>query len=77
MRLGRVSRAFACLRSPTFHNKQLSMGHETYNAVVLPTLLCGAETYSTVKAVSVRRTRGFHSLFIRSMLGVSRVQQWK
>ena len=46
------------------------------NAVVLPTLLYGAETW-TVKADSVRRMRGFHNRCIRSMLGVSRLQQWK
>ena len=43
MRLGRASRAFACLRSAIFHNKQLSMAtkREVYNAVVFPTLLYG------------------------------------
>ena len=78
MRLGRASRAFACLRSAIFHNKQLSMAtkREVYKAVVLPTLLYGAETW-TVKADSVRRMRGFHNSCIRSMLGVSRLQQWK
>ena len=78
MRLGRASRAFACLRSAIFHNKQLSMAtkREVYNAVVLPTLLYGAETW-TVKADSVRRMRDFHNCCIRSMLGVSRLQQWK
>ena len=78
MRLGRASRAFVCLRSAIFHNKQLSMAtkREVYNAVVLPTLLYGAETW-TVKADSVRRMRGFHNRCIRSMLGVSRLQQWK
>ena len=77
MRLGRASKAFACLRSAIFHNKQLSMAtkHEVYNAVVLPTLLYGAEMW-TVKADSVRRMRGFHNHCIRSMLGVSRLQQW-
>ena len=78
MRLGRASRAFACLRSAIFHNKQLSMAtkREVYKAVVLPTLLYGAEMW-TVKADSVRRMRGFHNRCIRSMLGVSRLQQWK
>ena len=78
MRLGRESRAFACLRSPIFHNKKVSMAMkcEVHNAVVLPTLLYGAETW-TVKADSVRRMRGFHNRCMRSMLGVSRLQQWK
>ena len=30
-----------------------------------------------MKAESVRRMRGFHNRCIRSMLGVSRLQQWK
>ena len=74
MRLRGASRAFACLRSAIFHNKQLSMAtkREVYNAVVLPTLLYGAEMW-TVKADSVRRMRGFHNSCIRSMLGVSRL----
>ena len=76
MRLGRASRGFACLQSAIFHNKQLSMAtkREVYNAVVLPTLLYEAET---VKADSVKRMRDFYNCCIRSMLGVSRLQQWK
>ena len=75
MRLRRASRAFACLRSAIFHNKKLSMAtkREVYKAVVLPTLLYGAETW-TVKADSVRRMRDFHNCCIRSMLVVSRLQ---
>ena len=78
MRLGRASRAFACLRSAIFHNKQLSMATkcEVYNVVVLSTLLYGAEMW-TVKADNVRRMRGFHNCCIRSMLRVSRLEQCK
>ena len=39
-------------------------------------MLYGTETW-TLKAVSVRRMRGFHNRCIRSMLGVSRLQQSK
>ena len=64
--------------SSIIHNKQLSMAIKrgVYHAVVLPTLLYGAEAWR-VKADSVRRMRGFHNRCIRSMLGVSRLQQWK
>ena len=78
VRLGKASRAFACLRSSIFRSKQLSVAikREVYRAVVLSTLMYGAETW-TVKADSVRKMRGFHKRCIRSMLGVSRLQQWK
>ena len=43
MRLRRASRAFACLRSAIFHNKQLSVAtkREVYNAVVFPPCCMG------------------------------------
>ena len=77
-RLGKASRAFGCLRAAVFQNSQLStdIKREVYRAVVLSTLLYGAETW-TVKAESVRRLSGFHNRCIRSMLGVSRMKQWK
>ena len=76
VRLGKASRAFACLRSSIFCSKQLSVAikREVYRAVVLSTLMYGAETW-TVKVDSVRRMRGFHNRCIRSRLGVSRLQQ--
>ena len=77
-RLGKASRAFGCLRSAVFKNQQLStkIKREVYRAVVLSTLLYGAETW-TVKAESVRRPRGFHNRCIWTIMGVSRLQQWK
>ena len=54
----------------------MAIKREVYRAVVLSTLLYGAETW-TVKAESVRRLRGFHNRCIRSMLGVSKLQQWR
>ena len=78
VRLAKVSRAFGCLQTATFHNKKLNVTtkREVYLAAVLSTLLYGAETW-TVKANSVRRMRGFNNHCIRSTLGVSRLQQWK
>ena len=77
-RLGKASKAFGCLRSAIFQSRQLSVAikREVYRVMVLSTLLYGAETW-TVKADSLRRMRGFHNRCIRSMLGVSRLQQWK
>ena len=77
-RLAKASRAFGCLRSAIFQNRRISVAikREVYRAVVLSTLLYGAETW-TVKAESVRRLRGFHNRCIRSMLGVSKLQQWR
>ena len=78
VRLDKASRAFGCWRTSIFCSKQLSVAikREVYRAVVLSTLMYGVETW-TVKAISVRRMRGFHNRCIRSMLGVSRLQQWK
>ena len=78
VRLGKASRAFGCLRSAVLQNQKFSVKikREVYRSVVLLTLLYGAETW-TVKAESVRRLRGFHNRCIRSMMGVSRLKQWK
>ena len=61
IRLGKASRAFGCLRSALFQNRQLSVNikHEVYHAVVLSTLLYCAETWA-MKAGSVRRMRSVH-----------------
>ena len=77
-RLAKASRAFGCLRSAIFRSQRISVAtkREVYRAVILSTLLYGAETWA-VKADSVRKMRGFHNRCIRSMLGVSRFQQWK
>ena len=77
-RIGKASRAFGCLKAAWFQNSQLStdIKREVYRAVVLSTLLYSAETW-TVKAESVRKLSGFHNRCIRSMLGVSRIKQWK
>ena len=55
-RISKASRAFGCLKAAVFQNSQLStdIKREVYRAVVLSTLLYGAETW-TVKAENVRR----------------------
>ena len=47
-----------------------------YEATVLSVLLYGAETWS-IKAESVRRLNGFHNHCIRTIMGVTKQQQWR
>ena len=77
-RLGKAARAFGCLRSSIFDNKELGVQIKrgVYCAVVLSTLLYGSETW-VVKGPSMRRLEGFHNRCIRISLGVSRTRQWK
>ena len=78
VRIGKASRAFGCLQKSIFQNKRLStsINREVYRATVLSVLLYGTETWA-VKAHSLRRLSGFHNRCIRSIMGVSKVQQWK
>ena len=77
-RIGKAARAFGCLRQPIFSNSKLSVSTKraVYQAVVLATLLYGAETW-TVKAHHLRRLNVFHNRCIRTILGVTKYQQWK
>ena len=77
-RIAKASRAFGCLRRPIFQDKHFSVAtkRQVYRAVVLPVLLYGAETW-TLKAQHVRRLNSFHNRCIRTILGVTRYQQWK
>ena len=84
VRLGKASRAFACLGSSIFCSKQLSVAikREVYCAVVLSTLMYWEETW-TVKVDSVRRMRGFHNRCINAesvqavaMEGENNIKSW-
>ena len=77
-RIAKAARAFGCLRRPIFQNKNLTVitKRTVYKAVVLSVLLYGAETWTT-KAVHIRRLNSFHNRCVRSILGVTRYQQWK
>ena len=77
-RIAKASRAFGCLRKPIFQDTNLSIAtkRQVYKAVVLSTLLYGAETW-TLKALQVRRLNSFHNRCVRTILGVTRYQQWK
>ena len=77
-RLAKASRVFGCLLRPIFQCRNLSLPTKrmVYKAVVLSTLLYGAETW-TVLARHVRRLTVFHHACIRTILGVSHAQQWE
>ena len=76
--IGKAARAFGCLQKPIFQNRCLSVEtkRKVYRAVVLSVLLYGAETW-TIKAESVRRLSGFHNRCVRTIMGVTKYQQWK
>ena len=65
------------LRVPVFKNKDLTLvtKRAVYRTVVLAVLLYGAETW-TMKAVHTRHLNSFHNRCIRTILGVTRYQQW-
>ena len=66
------------LRVPIFLNRTLSINTKraVYKAVVISILLYGAETW-TLKAPDVRRLTTFHNRCVRTILGVSKFQQWQ
>ena len=76
--IGKAARAFGCLRQAIFLNNKLSVAtkRSVYQAVILPSLLYGAETW-TIKAHHLRRLNVFHNRCVRTILGVTRYQQWK
>ena len=77
-RIGKASQAFGRLRESIFQNNTLSISSKrmVYRAVVLSVLLYGAETWA-IKANMLRRLDVFHNRCVRSILGVSRYQQWR
>ena len=78
LRLAKAARAFGCLRRSVFQDRNLSIDTkwQVYHSVVLSVLLYGAEAW-TLKAKDARRLEAFHNRCIRSILGVSRFEQWK
>ena len=78
LRIGKASRAFGCLRNAIFRDRNFSVEtkRKVYGAVVLSVLLYGAETWA-VKAEMMRRMNGFHNRCIRTIMGVTKYQQWR
>ena len=77
-RIGKASRTFGCLQKSIFQNHRLAVRtkREVYRATVLSVLLYGMETL-IIKSESERRLSGFHNRCIRSIMGVSKHQQWR
>ena len=77
-RIAKASRALGCLKSPVFQDRNFSiaMKRQVYKAVVLSALLYGAETW-TLKAPQIRQLDSFHNCYVRTILGITRYQQWK
>ena len=77
-RLAKAARVFGTLADAIFHNSGLSCATRryVYKVTVLTVLFYGAETW-TVKATHKRRLESFHRQCIRSILGISRTQQWE
>ena len=77
-RIAKASKAFGCLRGSIFNNPHLSIPTKraVYRATVLSVLMYGAETW-TLKAENVRRLTTFHNRCVRTILGVTRYQQWE
>ena len=77
-KIAKASKAFGCLRVPIFLNRTLSINTKraVYKAVVIYTLLYGAETW-TLKAPDVKRLTTFHNRCVRTILGVSKFQPWQ
>ena len=78
LRIGKAARAFGCLQKAVFQNKRFSVEtkRRVYKAAVMSVLLYGSETWA-IKAESVRRLTSFHNRCIRSMMGVTKHQQWR
>ena len=72
-----ASKAFGSLRMSIFSNNTLSVHTKrtVYNAVIVSILLYDAETW-TLKAPDVCRLTVFCNRRVRTILEVSRFQQW-
>ena len=77
-RIGKAAKASGCLQNSIFFNNQLSIDTKwsVYRAVVLPILLYGSETW-TVKSDNLRHLQTFHNQCVRSIMGITKYQQWQ
>ena len=76
--IGKVSKAFGCLQQPIFRNQHLSVDTKrlVYKTVAMPILLYGLKTW-VVKTDSLKHLESFHNQCVRSILGVTKYNQWK
>ena len=77
-RIGKAAKAFGCLQRSIFQNRSFSTEtkQRVYRATVLSVLLYGAETWTT-KTESMRQLNGFHNRCVRTIMGITKYQQWK
>ena len=77
-RIGKAARAFGCLQRSIFQNRSFSTEtkQRVYRATVLSVLLYGAETWTT-KTESMRQLNAFHNRCVRTIMGITKYQQWK
>ena len=77
-RMSKAARAFGCLQRSIFQNWSFSTEtkQRVYRATVLSVLLYGAETWTT-KTESMRQLNGFHNRCVRTIMGITKYQQWK
>ncbi len=75
-RLAQAFKAFRALRKAVFGNKDLTLKTKRaiYQACVLSVLLHGSECWTPVRR-DLRRLNTFHRC-VRTVLGISRSQQW-
>ena len=70
-RISKSSQALGRLRNRVLnqHNIRLLTKLEVYNAVVLPSLLCGCDTWTLYRR-HVKKLESFHMRALRSILGI-------
>ena len=74
--IAKTARSFGCIWSSSIFGKlSTPTKRKVYQAIVLPILLHGAETWP-VKAIHLKRLTGLHNRCVCTILGVSRYQQW-
>ena len=76
-RIGLAAAAFGLLRKPLWKKSEIDKEtkFQVYKAVVLPTLLYGAETWTT-KQKDIKKLNTFHLRCLRSIIGVSWKDRW-
>ena len=76
-RLAQASKAFGGLHKAVFENRDLTLKtkHAIHQACVLSVLLYGSECWTPLRR-DLRRLNAFHHRCVRTVLGISRSQQW-
>ena len=75
-RIAKASCAFGALRKPVFMDKNLRLDkRRVYDACVLAVLLCGSECWTPLRR-HARKLNSFHRRCIRTILGISNLEQW-